>query len=313
MRRINAQLEEISSKRIVEVMIEHALKKGHVEWKDALAAIYAVEPVLKDVSQERLARNWRTAMEQINPTQNNDKKQNPTQSNVESTQLTPVIVSPTDVEVVNPTVKTPNSATQVVINVGTQGVGGVNPNTTIVTGQSMGVESPKKSVKFTKATVKGLDEFVTEMLQRQISYEELVAAVEEIKGEALAALLRSVTDVILRCQRRYLSKKLILEALNDRYDSNFEALTCVIVALVKDDGGMQKGLEKAKLPVFSAQQLQQGTSTTPNNATSTPTVTPINASSTTGATPSTPPNASIDAAKARELLEQMSQIEVQHL
>lgn len=57
------------------------------------------------------------------------------------------------------------------------------------------------------------------MLQRQISYEKLVKAVNDIKGEASAALLDSVTDVILSSQKHLMPSNLIKEAVEERFGS----------------------------------------------------------------------------------------------
>jgi hypothetical protein len=68
--------------------------------------------------------------------------------------------------------------------------------------------------------------------------------------------LETAKALILEMQAAKIPPKLIIEALKDRYSTQFHVLTHAIEVLKQSDRGMKKGWEKLQLPVISEEHVE---------------------------------------------------------
>jgi hypothetical protein len=147
------------------------------------------------------------------------------------------------------------------------------------------------------------------MIERGVTYLQLLAAVEMVVKSEGRGLVERVTGLIIDLQRAYLPASLIQVRLTGDFGTDFEDIVVAFGRLVDDSGAMPKGWEKLKLPMNLNVDPAKGSETPSKEATSSPPQVPLmpqdspqQATATTPQVPSSAPSmtnqAVTDALKA---------------
>jgi hypothetical protein len=306
---------------IIEAMIKHGLVQLPTaqKWDEVKEAVLVAEPTLAQLSMQQIGRLWASARKRFSKTTSSEK----------SELVTPDIQLVGDsTEVVTRVDKLGEDPTKVVKAVG-QPVGApVQVNVYTGSGGQKGVGNglggvgqelkglPDKSLVVAKIA-KGVEKVVNSMLKKQVTYLGLVAAASEIVGPEAKVLLEQVTRVILELQKQFYPANLIEMRVGREFGTSFKELIGSYGRVVDASGAMPKGWEKLKLPMIlntnPEKHDQKGSETASKEGTTSPQQVPPNSQVSPQQATATPTQASIDAAKARELLENWFAAEVQHL
>jgi hypothetical protein len=121
----------------------------------------------------------------------------------------------------------------------------------------------------------------------------------------------------LELQKQFYPANLIEMRVGREFGTSFKELIGSYGRVVDASGAMPKGWEKLKLPMIlntnPEKHDQKGSETASKEGTTSPQQVPPNSQVSPQQATATPTQASIDAAKARELLENWFAAEVQHL
>jgi hypothetical protein len=147
------------------------------------------------------------------------------------------------------------------------------------------------------------------MIERGVTYLQLLAAVEMVVKSEGKALLERVAGLIIDLQRAYLPASLICVRLTGDFGTDFEDIVVAFGRLVDDSGAMPKGWEKLKLPMNLNVDTAKGSETSSKEGISSPQQVPLKpqespqqATTTTPQVPSSAPSmtnqAVVDALQA---------------
>jgi len=155
------------------------------------------------------------------------------------------------------------------------------------------------------------------MIEKGVTYLQLLAAVEMVVGSEGRGLLERVVTLIMGLQKACLPASLICVRLTGDFGTDFEGLVVAFGRLVDDSGAMPKGWEKLKLPMNlntnPEKHDQKGSETPSKEGTTSPQQVPLNSQVSPQQATATTPQASLDAANAHVLLERLWDSEIQQL
>jgi hypothetical protein len=303
-------------------MIEHCLKPNPnaEKWNEVKDILLHAMPKVDDMDPSLVGTAWREAKKRFKAHTSTDMSHS---MPLEVTEVIPeglqgaLSIASKPQQGLTP----PGSPVQVNINIGKDGSGGTSvgsdgtstTHTPPNTASRMTSKTVAEQAKALRALAKETYKTCKTMIERDVTYLQLHAAVEMVVKSEGKALLERVAGLIIDLQRAYLPASLICVRLTGDFGTDFEDIVVAFGRLVDASGAMPKGWEKLKLPMILTNDVGKSSETASKEGTTSPQQVPPNSQVSPQQATATPTQASIDAAKARELLENWFAAEVQHL
>jgi hypothetical protein len=299
-------------------MIEHCLKPNPnaEKWNEVKLSLFKVKPEVENWDTSYVGRAWGVAKAHFKPRKPLGKPLEVAEVMPEGLQGALSLASKPQKGLTPP-----GSPVQVNFYVGKDGSGGTSvqqggtstTHTPPNTASRMTSKTVAEQAKALRALAKETYKTCKTMIERDVTYLQLHAAVEMVVKSEGRGLVERVTGLIIDLQRAYLPASLICVRLTGDFGTDFEDIVVAFGRLVDDSGIMPKGWEKLKLPMNLNVDTAKGSETPSKEATSSPQQVPVKPQDSPQQATATTPQASVDAAKARELLENWFAAEVQHL
>ena len=265
-------------------MIEHCLKPNPnaEKWKEVKDSLLQVRPEVGDIDPSYIGTVWREAKKRFKALMSIDKAHG---MPLEVTEVIPeglqgaLSLASKPQQGLTP----PGSPVQVNFYVGKDGDGGTSvqqggtstTHTPPNTASHMTSKTVAEQAKALRALAKETYKTCKTMIERGVTYLQLLAAVEMVVKSEGRGLVERVTGLIIDLQRAYLPASLIQVRLTGDFGTDFEDIVVAFGRLVDASGTMPKGWEKLKLPKNLSTEPAKGSETPSKDGTSSPQQVPL--------------------------------------